>query len=99
MANLLNSLVRPIRFERTASTSGVLRSIQLSYGRVIDTLLDGFFAVNRFPRHVTSRTGITARMRFTAVTANLIGTCANTIWAGCTAFVGTLSYWDAVLVD
>jgi hypothetical protein len=32
-AGILFNVVRPIRFERTASTSGVLRSIQLSYGR------------------------------------------------------------------
>ena len=35
LTNLLISLVRPKRFERSTSTSGVLRSIQLSYGRTI----------------------------------------------------------------
>jgi hypothetical protein len=35
VADLLISLVRPKRFERSTSTSGVLRSILLSYGRAV----------------------------------------------------------------
>jgi hypothetical protein len=48
MDNLLISLVRPIRFERTASTSGVLRSILLSYGRMDHTLAERLPCVNGF---------------------------------------------------